>query len=54
MSKDEAAAAVGENRRYTCGDCYWYSDVTLHICEREKELTSEDQEACPMFDPKEE
>lgn len=37
----------------TCGDCYWYSDITVHVCDREKEPTSEDQEACPMFEPKE-
>ena len=38
----------------TCGDCYWYSDITVHVCEREKEPTSADQAACPMFEPKEE
>lgn len=37
----------------TCADCYWYSDITVHICEYEKEPTSEDQEACPLFEPKE-
>lgn len=38
----------------TCADCYWYSDITFHVCELEKEPTSADQEACPMFEQKEE
>ena len=38
----------------TCGECYWYSDITVRMCDREKEPTSEEQEACPLFEPKEE
>lgn len=38
----------------TCGECYWYSDITVRTCDREKEPTSEEQEACPLFEPKEE
>lgn len=34
-----------------CRDCYWYSDITVHICESEKEPVSENQEACPSFEP---
>lgn len=38
----------------TCADCYYYSDITVHMCDLEKEPTQESQEACPMFEPKEE
>ena len=37
----------------TCGECYWYCDITVRMCDREKEPTSEEQEACPLFEPKE-
>lgn len=38
----------------TCGDCFWYSDITVHKCELENDPTSEDAEACSSFEPKEE
>ena len=38
----------------TCADCYWYSDITIHVCDLEKEPVSDEQEACPLFEPKEE
>ena len=41
------------SKKNTCADCYWYSDMTVHVCEYEKEPTSEDQEACPLFEPRE-
>ena len=47
-------AAEGGMSMNTCADCYWYSDITFHVCELEKEPTSADQEACPMFEQKEE
>lgn len=37
----------------TCGECYWYCDIAVRMCDREKEPTSEEQEACPLFEPKE-
>lgn len=38
----------------TCGECYWYSDITVPICDREKEPATEDSEACLLFEPEEE
>lgn len=37
-----------------CAECYWYSDITVCMCDREKEPTTESHEACSIFEPKEE
>lgn len=36
----------------TCGECYWYSDITVKKCDRENDPTTEDSEACSLFEPK--
>ena len=38
----------------TCGECYWYSDITVKKCDRENDPTTEDNKACSLFEPKEE
>lgn len=36
-----------------CGDCYYYSDVTVKCCELEHEPADPDLIACAMFEAKE-
>ena len=36
----------------TCGECYWYSDITVKKCDRENDPTTEDSKACSLFEPK--
>lgn len=36
-----------------CRDCYYYSDVTVKMCELEHEPANPDLIACHMFEPKE-
>lgn len=38
----------------TCVECYCYSDITVKKYDRENEPTTEDSNACSLFDPKEE
>jgi hypothetical protein len=44
----------GEKSMNTCGECYWYSDITVKKCDRENEPAAEDSKACSLFEPKEE
>ena len=37
-----------------CKDCYWFSSVTVQMCEREHEPTTADEEACSLFEEAEE
>lgn len=36
-----------------CKDCFWFSDVTVEVCERDgSDPCKPDNEACSEFDPK--
>jgi hypothetical protein len=53
-----AVAAISPDNGYLntkrCRDCYYYSDVTVKMCELEHEPADPDLIACHMFEPKEE
>ena len=48
------AKKKGEMSMNTCGECYWYSDITVKKCDRENEPATEDSKACSLFEQKEE
>ncbi|MBO7205354.1 MAG: hypothetical protein J6V08_02935 [Candidatus Methanomethylophilaceae archaeon] len=37
-----------------CGNCYWFSDVTVETCERDHFPVKRITQACQFFDPKDE
>ena len=36
-----------------CKDCFWYSDETVIMCERDSDETEPDWDACKHFEQKE-
>ena len=52
-----AVAAISPDNGYLnsrrCRDCYYYSDVTVKMCEMEHEPADPEMIACYMFEPKE-
>ena len=57
LSLMAAVAAISPDNGYLnsrrCRDCYYYSDVTVKMCEMEHEPADPEMIACHMFEPKE-
>ena len=57
LSLMAAIAAIAPDNGYLnsrrCRDCYYYSDVTVKMCEMEHEPADPEMIACRMFEPKE-
>lgn len=41
-----------ESEKCFCGDCYYYSDITVKMCDYEHEPVTAEEPACEMFDRK--
>jgi hypothetical protein len=57
LSLMAVVAAISPDNGYLnsrrCRDCYYYSDVTVKMCEMEHEPADPEMIACHMFEPKE-